>query len=183
MPLLSKEIDLFPDHLLANQPKDGQWWAMYTLARREKELMRRLLSRQIPFYSPVFEQVYRSPAGRLRSSFLPLFSNYVFIYGEELDRYAAVSTGCVSRCIEIPDQAGLLLDLRNVHQLVNTGLDVTAESKLVPGERVRVKNGPLEGQIGTVIERRGQTRLLVTVNFLQQGASIEIEGFDLEPWI
>lgn len=182
MPLLSKEIDLSPACLLENPPEEGQWWAMYTLARREKELTRRLLSRNIAFYCPVFEQIYRSPAGRLRSSFLPLFSSYVFIHGNELARYAAVSTGCISRCIEIPDQVGLLQDLRSVHRLVGTGLDVTAESKLLPGQHVRVKNGPLTGQTGMVIERRGQKRLLVTVNFLQQGASIEIEGFDLEPW-
>lgn len=182
MPLLAKEIDLFPDHLLVDSPAEGSWWAMYTLARREKELMRCLWARKIPFYGPVFEQVYRSPAGRLRSSFLPLFPNYVFIHGDEDVRFQTVSTGCVSRCLEIPDQAGLLQDLRNVYQLLNAGLDVTVESKLSPGQRVRVKNGPLTGQIGSVIERRGRMRLLVTITFLQQGVSIEIEGFDLEPW-
>jgi len=182
MPLLAKEVDLFPAQLLANLPEEGQWWAMYTLARREKELMRRLLSKNVAFYGPVFEQIYRSPAGRLRSSFLPLFPNYVFVQGNELERYTAVATGCVSRCLEIPDQPGLLQDLRSVHQLLSSGLDVTSESKLLPGQHVRVKNGPLAGQTGNIIERRGRTRLFVTVNFLQQGASIEIDGFDLEPW-
>ena len=182
MPLLAKETDLFPDHLLANLPDQGCWWAMYTLARREKELMRRLLSKQIAFYGPVFEQIYRSPAGRLRSSFLPLFPNYVFVHGSELERYMAVSTGCVSRCIEIPDQPGLLHDLQSVHRLLSSGLDVTCEAQLLPGQHVRVKNGPLAGQTGEVVERRGRMRLFVTVNFLQQGASIEIDGFDLEPW-
>jgi Transcription termination factor nusG len=179
MPLLAQEIDLFPSQLLVDPPVEGTWWAMYTLARREKELMRRLLSQRIAFYGPVFEQVYRSPAGRLRSSFLPLFPNYVFIHGDE---YSAIATGCVSRCLAIPDQTGLWEDLRVVDHLLNSGLDITAESQLLPGQSVRVKNGPLTGQLGRIIERRGQTRLLVTVNFLQQGASVEIEGFDLEPW-
>lgn len=182
MPLLSKEPDLYPQELLTDPRADGQWWAMYTLARREKELLRRLLSKQIAFYAPVFEQSYRSPAGRRRTSYLPIFPNYVFVHGCELDRYNSVSTGCVARCIEIPDQQRLVHDLRSVHQLLRAGLDVTAESKLLHGQRVRVKNGPLAGQIGEIIERRGRMRFLVTVNFLQQGASIEIEGFDLEPW-
>lgn len=182
MPLLSKEPDLYPLELLSAPHNDGQWWAMYTLARREKELMRRLLVKQIAFYAPVFEQSYRSPAGRRRSSFLPLFPNYVFVHGHELDRYQAVATGCVSRCIDIPDQQGLTRDLQDIHKLLGTGLDVTAESKLLPGQFVRVKNGPLAGQIGQVAEKRGQLRLFVTVNFLQQGASVEVEGFDLEPW-
>lgn len=182
MPLLAKEPDLFPSQLLAEPPVDGTWWAMYTLARHEKELMRRLLSQRIAFYGPVFEQVSRSPAGRLRSSFLPLFPNYVFMHGDASDRYSAIATGCVSRCIEIPDQAGLWNDLQVVNQLLEAGLDITAEAQLLPGLSVRVKNGPLAGQVGRIIERRGQTRLLVTVNFLQQGASVEIQGYDLEPW-
>jgi len=32
-----------------------------------------------------------------------------------------------------------------------------------------------------VLVRRGETRLLVSINFLQQGASVEIDDFQLEP--
>lgn len=183
MPILEREIDVYPHQLLASEQEfDGNWWAMYTLARREKELTRHLLSQEIAFYAPVFKQVYRSPAGRLRTSYLPLFPSYVFVKGDEESRYAAVSTGCVSRCIEIPDQSALISDLQRVHQLLASGLDLTAESKYHAGQRVRVKNGPLVGQIGTIIERRGQMRLLVIVDFLQQGASVQIDALDLEPW-
>jgi hypothetical protein len=36
------------------------------------------------------------------------------------------------------------------------------------------------GLEGTVLVRRGVTHLLVSVNFLQQGASIEVEDYLLE---
>ena len=51
----------------------------------------------------------------------------------------------------------------------------------MPGNRVRVRRGPLAGLEGAVLVRRGQTRLLVQVNFLQKGASVEIDDFLLEP--
>jgi hypothetical protein len=51
----------------------------------------------------------------------------------------------------------------------------------VPGQHVRVKVGLLKGLEGTVICRRQLTRLLVAVNFLQQGASIEVDDCLLEP--
>ena len=44
MPILAKEPDIFPESLL-DQPAGGpddSWFAMYTLARQEKELMRKL---------------------------------------------------------------------------------------------------------------------------------------------
>ena len=60
MPILPSEPDIFPAELLdgleAVQASDAQWWAMYTMARREKELMRRLRALEIPFYSLLVTQ-------------------------------------------------------------------------------------------------------------------------------
>ena len=49
------------------------------------------------------------------------------------------------------------------------------------GQRVRVKNGSLLGIEGTIVCRRGEDRLLVAVEFLQQGVSILISDFQVEP--
>jgi hypothetical protein len=39
----------------------------------------------------------------------------------------------------------------------------------------------MRGLEGTVLMRRAQTRLLVSIDFLQQGASVAIEDYLLEP--
>ena len=39
----------------------------------------------------------------------------------------------------------------------------------------------MAGMEGTVIKRRGVDRLLVVVKFLQQGASVQLEDFQVEP--
>jgi hypothetical protein len=57
--------------------------------------MRQLLDRRIAYYAPVISKRYRSGAGRVRTSYIPLFSNYVFVNGTEEDRYNAVSTGSI----------------------------------------------------------------------------------------
>ncbi|MBX3439267.1 MAG: UpxY family transcription antiterminator [Planctomycetaceae bacterium] len=184
MPILKKEIDRYPDDLLADPEMTagecGRWWALYTRSRREKELMRRLIKLGIAFYCPVIEQQHRSPNGRLRTSHIPLFSNYVFLRGDENDRYAALTTSCISRDIEVPDPERLVHDLCKINTLIAAGRDLTPEARIETGTRVRVKTGALAGQVGTVIERRGQRRLLVAVDFLQQGASAELTSCDLE---
>ncbi|HUP78617.1 MAG TPA: UpxY family transcription antiterminator, partial [Pirellula sp.] len=83
----------------------GTWWALYTLARFEKKLMRQLLKIEVPFYGPTIARRYRSPQGRIRTSVEPLFPNYVFIMGDEMARYKAVSTGSVSRCMPVANPA------------------------------------------------------------------------------
>ena len=186
MPILKKETDVFPADLLENsellEDDTRHWWALYTMSRQENELMRRLVKQQIAFFAPVIPREYRSPAGRLRTSYIPLFSNYVFINGSDEDRYNAVSTGCVSRCLEVTEGEQLAADLRRVKLLINGGTDLTPEAKILPGDFVRVRSGSMEGLIGTVVERRGEKRLLVAVNFLQQGASIELRDVDVEPY-
>ena len=58
---------------------------------------------------------------------------------------------------------------------------LTIESRLEIGRRVRVKSGSLMGLEGEIISRRGENRLLIGVQFLQQGASILIRDFQVEP--
>lgn len=184
MPILAQETDIFPEDLfeVAGQATDPDvsWWALYTLSRREKNLMRRLLALEVPFYCPIIPKRNRSPAGRVRTSYVPMFHNYVFIHADEMQRYQAVSTGCVSKQIRVTDGIELTRDLKQIHNLVLAGVPLTQESRLQTGERVRVRSGPFRGYEGTVIRREGQTRLLVHVNFLQQGASVLLDDCQLE---
>ena len=75
-----------------------------------------------------------------------------------------------------------MFDLRQLHQLIAADAPLTVESRLGPGQQVRVRQGPFAGLEGTVLKRRGQMRLLVSINFLQQGASVEIDDFMLDPF-
>ncbi len=187
MPLIGPERCLFPDNLLTEdyltegREQGRTWRALYTRSRMEKELMRRLVARGVSFYSPIIEHRYRSPAGRQRTSYLPLFTNYVFLFGTETERYDAMTSGCVSRSIDIPSVTTFVGDLRRIRALIETGAQVTSESRIEAGDRVRIKSGSMMGLEGIVFKRHGQSRLLVMVDFLQQGASIELPDWEVEP--
>lgn len=184
MPILPLEPDIFPEDLLDNGGRaEGMgwgWWALYTLPRREKELMRRLRQMGIGHYGPLIKRRTRSPGGRKRVSYVPLFPSYVFLRGAEEDRYRAVATNCVSRCLAVADPQGLMRDLTQIRRLIASDAPLTPESRLQPGMRVRIRGGSLAGLEGTVIKRRGGARLLVAVEFLQRGASIQLEDFEVE---
>lgn len=124
---------------------------------------------------------YRSPKGRLRTSFVPLFPNYVFLFASESERYLAMTTNCISRCNEIKDHERLVTDLAQIFEVVNAGVPLTPEARLEPGNRVRVKSGPFANYEGTVIRREGKTRLLLSIHFLEQGVSMEMDEGLLEP--
>ncbi|MDA1231814.1 MAG: antitermination protein NusG [Planctomycetota bacterium] len=182
MPILAKEPDMFPEGLLeqAGAGPDDSWFAMYTLARQEKELMRKLRPLKIAHYGPMIAQRKRSPAGRIRTSYVPLFTGYVFVRCDEVGRHDAVSTGCISRCLSVAESEELIADLRCIRQLVTVGSDIRPEPKPVIGRAAIVKTGAMKGLRGTVTKALNQHRLTILVNFMHQGASVIVDEADVE---
>jgi transcription antitermination factor NusG len=183
MPILRGEPSLYPETLLdsASEESSGrQWLVFYTKARQEKALARELRGAGIPFYLPLVKRT-SATSRRKFTSFAPLFGGYVFAYVSEAERVRSLTTNRVARVLAVRDPEQLVHDLRQLRQLIATQAPLTVEARLRPGNRVRVRKGPFAGVEGTVLHRRGQTRLLVSINFLQKGASVEIDDYLLEP--
>jgi transcription antitermination factor NusG len=153
---------------------------LYTKSRQEKACARQLLAQGVAHYLPlVVKRTVRR--GRKFSARVPLFAGYVFMFGTDADRVASLTTNRISRILPVHDGAGLCHDLEQIERLIASGAPVTVEQRLAPGKRVRIRSGAFLGLEGTVLARQGATRLFVAVNFLKQGASIEIDDCLLEP--
>ncbi len=182
MPILPQEPDCLPSELLDDPASfELPWWLLYTKSRQEKLLMRHLRVLQLPHYGPLVKQRNRSPNGRLRTVYTPLFSNYLFMRGDDEARYQAICTGCVMKASVITDVERFVTDLKQIRDLIEIGAPMTVESRLQAGENVRVKTGPFAGFEGTVIRRENERRLLVAVKFMDQGVSVKLEDCQLEP--
>ena len=181
MPILPKEPDRYPANLLQlESAANSSWWLLYTKSRQEKQLMRQLHKLEVPHYGPQIEQRRRSPAGRVRTSYAPLFNNYIFLCGDNEARYEAVCTGCVQKATEITEVNQLITDLTQIDELITLGEPLSVEGRLQPGERVRVKNGVFAGFEGVILRRDQETRLLVAVQFMDQGVSVKLDDCQLE---
>jgi transcription antitermination factor NusG len=187
MPILATEPNIFPENLFDSSEfdpffglHDSQWWAFYTRARQEKSLARDLLQREIAFYLPLVRRRLLI-RGRAVHSHVPLFTGYLFVVGSDEDRVRALMTNRVAQVIPVGDVAQLKSDLQNIQMLIERGAPLTIESRLEPGQQVRIRSGPMAGLEGTVCKRKNQSRLIVWVNMLQQGVSLEIEDYLLDP--
>ena len=180
MPLLPLEPFLFPDDLLtgalshapAGSPE--RWWVLHTRPRAEKSLARCLLGRGSPFFLPLYQREWRSH-GRARCSNLPLFSGYVFLFGDGQARLDALDTNHVAGVLPVADQARLYSDLAGVYRLMQAGAPLTPEERLEPGAIVEIASGLLAGLEGKVLRRGKKMKLVVEVQLLQRGVSVEIE--------
>jgi transcriptional antiterminator RfaH len=186
MPILSKEPGIYPQNLLEPNPPEemsgsaGLWWAAYTKTRQEKALARQLAKQQIAHFLPLVPHT-RVGGGRKWQSFIPLFPSYVFLFGSETDRHSALGTNRIVSVITVKDQQQLYLDLVQIKRLIDSNAPLTIERRLEAGRLVRVKNGALQGIEGVVTRRRSGDRLLVAVHLMQQGVSLSIDDFQVEP--
>ncbi len=182
-PELGKDDDISSGALMSSDDllgSDRVWWVLYTKARQEKAVARDLLVRRIPFYLPLIKQTSVRRKRRV-TSLIPLFQGYVFMFGTREERVGSMKTNRLSQVLEVHEPEQLRNDLARLQRLITSGCPLTLESRLAPGAQVRITTGSLMGLEGVVLHRRGHTRLLVDVRFMQQGASIEIDDFMLEP--
>jgi transcription antitermination factor NusG len=189
MPILAKEPCVYPEDLLEESSGDEQldiagsgqlWWVVYTKSRQEKSLARDLVGYRLPFYLPQV-QIDHLIRGKRIHAHVPLFPGYLFLYGTSEDRVDSLRTNRISRILPVPDQDELGRDLRQIAHMIATGAALTVEQRLSPGQKVRIRNGPMAGFEGLIVQRRGADRLLIAVNFLQQGVSVEINDFMVDP--
>jgi transcriptional antiterminator RfaH len=184
MPRLPLEPFLHPGDLLDDESQVGcrlfDWTVLHTKPRAEKALARKLLGEQVGFFLPLSRKALKNRAGA-RPAYLPLFPGYVFLFGDEGARIKALKTNQVVSCLPAPDQQELHDDLRRVYQLMNCATGLVTEPRLTKGARVEITAGPFAGVTGTILRRGGELRFAVEVHFLQQGVSVEMESWMLEP--
>jgi transcriptional antiterminator RfaH len=184
MPILPAESDCYPTNLWSEDVVlngDGLWWCLHAKPRQEKKVAGDLRKQMIVHYLPQVVKEGRTPGGRKIRSVLPLFPGYLFLYGRDAERIEALQGNRLVRILPVPDQELLVRDLRQVARMLASGLPVLHEPCYPVGTRVRIKDGPLSGLVGRIVRRGKRNQFSALVHFLGQGATIDLEDWQVEP--
>jgi transcriptional antiterminator RfaH len=74
----------------------------------------------------------------------------------------------------------MVRDLRQIHQMLSSGLAVVPEPTHPVGSRIRILNGPLAGLSGTVVRRGKRDQFVAIVQFLGRGAAVDLQDWQVE---
>jgi transcription antitermination factor NusG len=184
MPTLQAEATVFPENLFDSiddsvRNSDRSWWVMQTKAKQEKAVAREHYNRCMPYFLPTTRRS-RIGGRRERTSFIPLFTSYVFGYLTEPERFEINRTGRISTFVPVTNQSRMWEELGNLYALLDRGLVVHPVMQIRQGSLVTVRSGSLKGIRGIVQRSAGRCRFVVLIDFLQAGASVEIDEADLE---
>jgi len=175
MAILRREPEIFPEGLFEFPAADHPWWVARVRSRHEKALARHLLPFGVPFYLPQSEQTVRR-GNRSFTSYLPLFSGYVFFRGRREERLVALQSQVVSEILEVRDQDRLEGELLQLRRLQLAGASLVPLRSFSPGECVVVTEGPFRGYEGIVVRDKGKSRLIVSISLLRKAVAVELSA-------
>jgi transcription antitermination factor NusG len=156
-----------------------RWMVAHTKARCEKALAWDLLRQEVAYFLPMMERISIS-GGRKRHVVLPLFPSYIFICGNDDDRYTALATNHVCQVIEVADTQRLIRELSAVERVTKCRAELDLYPSLPVGQQCRITAGPFSGLEGTVVRRDATARFVLRVDFIGLGAAMEVDADLLE---
>ena len=163
-------------------PQFPRWYAIRTRSRHEKKVAAQLAGRGIEPFLPLAKRWSRWKDRRQWIE-VPLFPGYCFgRFGVEARALVLKAVGVVGLVgkggVPEPVQDD---EIEAVRRVVAGPLPYDPCPDLVEGRPVEVIRGPLMGVRGLLIRKDAKARLLIVVNAIRQGASLEIDAADVAP--
>lgn len=180
-----ESVAVVKDTVKARHPDDrpldadlGAWWVMHVKPNCEKQVATYLLNRNISYYLPLYERKTKVGYwGRIRTNIVPLFSGYLCFALDRERHNLLYDTKKLVRIIKVDDQESFVKELQSIARAIDTGEELSVKPGLVPGRRVLILSGPLEGTAGVVVNRRAERQLALSVQMFNQSVLVK-----LDPW-
>jgi transcriptional antiterminator RfaH len=161
------------------------WYLVYTKPRQERVAADNLERQGFETYVPWYRQVRRR-AGRRAACIEPLFPRYLFIRldtsGENWSPIRS-TIGVTSLVRFGMEPAVVPLDLVTLlrSREGDDGLHRLPCRDFRAGDRVRLREGPLEGYQAIFLARNGEERVVVLMDIVGKRTRVVANAADLEP--
>jgi transcription antitermination factor NusG len=159
------------------------WFAVYTLSCREKQVSRHMDIHAIEHFLPVTKTRRRWKNGCTMMIEEPLFPGYLFVRIERSARtqvlavpgvHSIVGTG--KDPIPLPN-----FEIETLRRSVDL-LTIEPHPYLNVGDRATILRGPLGGMTGFVVRKKNGLRFILSLDLIMKSVAVEVDAADLEPY-
>ena len=161
---------------------EARWYAAYTRANHEKRAHEQFLHRSIESFLPTYPSVrhWKDRCVRLQ---MPLFPGYVFVRIPLDERLRVLELPSVARLVGFGGAPAALdeKDLACLRRALARGAFAQPHPYLTVGRRVRVIAGVLQGAEGILVKRKGNFRVVLSVDLIKRSVIADVSEADLEP--
>jgi transcription antitermination factor NusG len=167
---------------MPSKEAEHNWFAVYTLPKNERSVVRHLDVRQIESFLPTFEKIHVWKNRQRVKVTEPLFPTYLFVRIDPKERSRVLGAPGVLRLVG-NNQGALPVSDAEIEFLRSDFCRERVEPyrDLVIGQRVRIKCGPMQGVQGTLIRKKSGLRFVLTLELINQHAALEVSVDELGP--
>ena len=159
--------------------RDVAWFVAHTRPRCEKKLQqwcqRESLTSCLPTYTSV--RKYASKEARFTK---PLFPGYLFLSLSRRHIRTIRHSNYIANLLEPPDQTEFATQLDEIMKATALAEELHVAPSIGIGTRVLIKRGPLAGMDAWVEDRSGVETVILRLDFIGQGAIVNVAVQDLE---
>lgn len=156
------------------------WFGVSVRPRFERVVESLLTNKGYELYLPLY-RCRRQRSDRVAEIDAPLFPGYLFVRFDPIYRLPIITTPGVLGVVghgripeAIPDE-----EISAIHRMLRSGSSAEPWPYVREGETVRICRGSLAGLEGVLARKKGQCRLVISVNLLQRSIAVEID----QDWI
>jgi len=163
------------NHLHATE---ARWFAVRTGFRKEKIVHKRLNSKGIISYLPLYK-VIRRYERKVKHLELPLINSYLFVKITKADYVRVLETEQVHAFVQFNRNLIAIpkSEIDTVRRVLGEEMEVAVvEEKYRKGDQVEVIGGRLTGLHGELIDGEGQKRLIIRLENIGVGLEVEVDA-------
>lgn len=161
---------------------DHRWYPVYCRPNKEKMFFEASANRGIPCYMPEIMR-HRVTRGKRVLTPVPMFTGYVFACTNRQQNWAVKQSKYVLRVLPVEEynEQQLISELNIVRIFENLARTnkVEIHPEFVPGKKVVISQGKLQGIEGIVVQRKNEVEIIVKLDFLGYSLAT-IEAYDME---
>ena len=155
--------------------KSRKWIALYTKPHHEKSVANQLGLKGFEVYLPLLKE-RRKWSDRKKWVEYPLFKSYLFVKIRNKDDIFISNTKGLVKIVKFSNRIAIVNEnsIQAIKLMLDGGYNPKATDYFIKGDLVTVKDGPLKGLEGEVVNIGGNDRLIIRIESIQHSISVEI---------
>jgi transcription antitermination factor NusG len=152
------------------------WYALAVQPRKEKATARSLQAKGYECFLPMYS-IRRKWSDRVKNVECPLFTGYLFCRLDARLRLPLLKVPTVVSILGLGKEPEPIPDseIEALQTVCRAGVRVVPHPFLNAGGKVRIREGPLAGVEGILLDAK-QSTLILSITLLQRSVSVEIES-------
>jgi transcription antitermination factor NusG len=163
--------------------QEVRWYALWTRSRHEQVVREQLERKQVEAFLPTVTRWSRWKDRKKKIDW-PLFPGYCFA------RFSARARLPILKCMGVVNIVSFEGEPAPIPEHEIDSIRVLIESELAydpcpmirEGMMVEVMHGPLKGVIGRLMRKGAHARLVLSVDLIGQGVSVEVDAADIRAY-